>query len=102
MSLLGFLRTVRHIKRILAIPLSGRRTLCNKNKGQWTRRREGKKKRGRGGAAAAAAKSLQSCLTLSDPMDYSPPGSYIHGILQARVLEWGAIAFSRGGARVYY
>ena len=36
----------------------------------------------------------QSCPTLSDPMDYSPPGSSIHGILQARVLEWGAIAFS--------
>ena len=45
-------------------------------------------------AAAAAAKSLQSCLTLSDPMDCSPPGSSIHGIFQARVLEWGAIAFS--------
>ena len=38
----------------------------------------------------------QSCLTLSDPMDYSLPGSSIHGIFQARVLEWGAIAFSRG------
>ena len=36
----------------------------------------------------------QLCLTLSDPMDCSPPGSYIHGIFQARVLEWGAIAFS--------
>ena len=36
----------------------------------------------------------QSCPTLSDLMDYSPPGSSIHGILQARVLEWGAIAFS--------
>ena len=36
----------------------------------------------------------QSCLTLSDPMDYSLPGSSIHGIFQARVLEWGAIAFS--------
>ena len=36
----------------------------------------------------------QSCQTLSDPMDCSPPGSSIHGILQARVLEWGAIAFS--------
>ena len=36
----------------------------------------------------------QSCLTLSDPMDCSLPGSSIHGILQARVLEWGAIAFS--------
>ena len=36
----------------------------------------------------------QSCPTLSDPMDCSPPGSSIHGILQAKVLEWGAIAFS--------
>ena len=36
----------------------------------------------------------QSCPTLSDPMDYSPPGSSIHGIFQARVLEWGTIAFS--------
>ena len=43
--------------------------------------------------SAAAAKSLQSCLTLCDPMDCSPPGSSIHGIFQARVLEWGAIAF---------
>ena len=42
----------------------------------------------------AAAKSLQSCPTLSDPMDCSLPDSSIHGILQARVLEWGAIAFS--------
>ena len=45
-------------------------------------------------AAAAAAKSLQSCPTLSDPMDCSLPGSSIHGIFQARVLEWGATAFS--------
>ena len=37
----------------------------------------------------------QSCLTLSDPMDCSPPGSSVHGIFQARVLEWGAIAFSQ-------
>ena len=36
----------------------------------------------------------QSCLTLNDPMDCSPPGSSIHGIFQARVLEWGAIAFT--------
>ena len=35
-----------------------------------------------------------SCLTLSDPRDCSPPGSSVHGIFQARVLEWGAIAFS--------
>ena len=37
----------------------------------------------------------QSCPTLSDPMDYSLPGCSVHGIFQARVLEWGAIAFSR-------
>ena len=37
---------------------------------------------------------VQSCPTLSDPMDYSLPGSSIHGIFQARVLEWGAIVFS--------
>ena len=37
---------------------------------------------------------VQSCLTLSDPMDSSPPGSSVLGIFQARVLEWGAIAFS--------
>ena len=36
----------------------------------------------------------QSCPTLRDPMDYSPPGSSVHGIFQAKVLEWGAIAFS--------
>ena len=36
----------------------------------------------------------QSCSTLSDPMDYSPPGSSVHETFQARVLEWGAIAFS--------
>ena len=43
----------------------------------------------------AAAKSLQSCLTLHDPIDGSPPGSAIPGILQARVLEWDATAFSK-------
>ena len=41
------------------------------------------------------SKVAQSCLTLSDPMDCSPPGSSVHGIFQARVLEWGAIAFSK-------
>ena len=43
---------------------------------------------------AAAAKSFQSCLTLSDTIDGSPPGSPVPGILQARTLEWVAIAFS--------
>ena len=45
-------------------------------------------------AAAAAAKSLQSCPTLCNPTDGSPPGSAIPGILQARTLEWVAISFS--------
>ena len=45
-------------------------------------------------SAAAAAKLLQSCLTLCHPMDGSPPGSPVHGILQARTLEWVAISFS--------
>ena len=45
-------------------------------------------------AAAAAAKSLQSCPTLCDPIDGSPPGSPVPGILQARRLEWVAISFS--------
>ena len=43
----------------------------------------------------AAAKSLQSCLTLHDPIDGSPPGSPVPGILQARTLEWVAISFSK-------
>ena len=44
--------------------------------------------------------AAQSCLTLCDPMDCSPPGSSIHGIFQARVLEWGAITFSDTDAKV--
>ena len=44
--------------------------------------------------SAAAAKSLQSCPTLCDPIDSNPPGSPVPGILQARTLEWAAIAFS--------
>ena len=43
---------------------------------------------------AAAAKSFQSCPTLCDPLDGSPPGSAVPGILQARTLEWVAISFS--------
>ena len=49
--------------------------------------------------AAAAAKLLQSCPTLCDPIDGSPPGSSIHGILQARILEWVAISFSKGSSQ---
>ena len=47
--------------------------------------------------AAAVAKSLQSCLTLCNPIDGSPPGSPVPGILQARTLEWVAISFSNAG-----
>ena len=48
--------------------------------------------------AAAAAKSLQSCPTLCDPIDGSLPGSSVHRILQARILEWVAISFSQTSA----
>ena len=48
-------------------------------------------------AAAAAAKPLQSCPTLCDPIDGSPPGSPVPGTLQARTLEWVAISFSNAG-----
>ena len=49
---------------------------------------------GNSAAAAAGAKSLQSCPTLCDPIDGSPPGSPVPGTLQARTLEWVAISFS--------
>ena len=45
--------------------------------------------------ACMPAKSLQSCLTLCEPVDCSPPGSSVHGILQARILEWVAMPSSR-------
>ena len=49
--------------------------------------------------AAAAAKLLQSCLTLCDPTDCSPPCSSVSGILQARILEWVAMPSSRGSSQ---
>ena len=52
-------------------------------------------------AAAAAAKSLQSCPTLCDPTDGSPPGSSVLGILQARILEWVAVSFSNAREKTY-
>ena len=55
---------------------------------QWDRRKK------HDDTATATAKSLQSCLTLCDPTDGSPPGSAVPGILQARTLEWVAISFS--------
>ena len=55
----------------------------------------------RGGKNTQKSESevAQSCPTLCDPVDCSPPGSSVHGILQARVLEWVAISFSRGSSR---
>ena len=50
------------------------------------------------GQIAAAAKWLQLCLSLRDPMDCSPPGSSVHGILQARILEWVVMPTSRGSS----
>ena len=50
----------------------------------------------------SASEVAQSCLTLSNPMDCTPPGSSIHGICQARVLEWGAIAFSEKQSQIIY
>ena len=52
-----------------------------------------------GGPAAAAAKSLQTCPTLCDPIDGSPPGPPVHGILQARTLEWVSISLSKSNCR---
>ena len=51
-----------------------------------------------GNSGVHRAKSLQSCSTLCDPMDWSPPGSSVHGMLQARILEWVAISSSRGSS----
>ena len=49
--------------------------------------------------ACMHVKSLQSCVTLCDSMDCSPPGSSVHGVLQVRILEWVVIPFSRGSSR---
>ena len=49
--------------------------------------------------SCVCAKLLQSCLTLCSPMDYSPPDSSVHGILQVRILEWIAVPSSRGSAQ---
>ena len=68
---------------------------CTAHRGGFT-----KIKSPRGTATAAtAAKSLQSCLTLCDPMDWSQPGSSAHGTSQARILEWVAMPSSGGSSR---
>ena len=48
------------------------------------------------------AKSLQSCQTLCNPMDHSPPGFSVHGTLQVRILEWVAISFPKGSSQPEY
>ena len=53
----------------------------------------------RGVSVLCCAKLLQSCLTVCDPIDYSPPSSSAHGVLQARILEWVAISSSRGSSQ---
>ena len=58
------------------------------------RNRKTRARRGAGRVPAAAAKLFQLCLTLCDPIDGSPSGSPVPGILQARTLEWVAISFS--------
>ena len=58
----------------------------------------GCKKREIGQGERKESEVAQSCLTRCDPMDRSPPGSSVHGILQARILEWVAIFFSRGAS----
>ena len=52
-----------------------------------------------GGLQTMGFRVTESCPTLCDPMDCSPPGSYVHGILQAIILEWIAISYSRGSSR---
>ena len=64
-----------------------------KSRASWKQTRVFQKG-GEGVAAATAAKLLQSCPTLCDPIDGSPPGSPVPGILQAKTLEWVAISFS--------
>ena len=52
------------------------------------------------GRPSVKVKAAKSCPTLCDPMDCSPPGSSVHGFLQARILEWVAISFSRGSSHL--
>ena len=72
-------------------------TFKKRERDEWTLRR-GSQNHPRPRSAAAAAASLQLCLTLCEPMDRGPPGSSVHGILQARILEWVAIPSSRGSS----
>ena len=70
-----------------------------KKETEGSQREKAKPRRARAIRGCACAKSLQSCLTLCDPMDCSPPGSSVHGILQARILDLVAMPFSTGSSR---
>ena len=65
-----------------------------------SRTRESSQGLGPQDAKCVCAKSLQLCPTLCNPMDYSPPGSSVHGVLQAGILEWVAMPSSRGSSRL--
>ena len=69
---------------------------CEREGGEREKGRMEGRRRGREGQKGRESEVIQSCQTLCNPMDCSPPDSSIHGIFQARVLEWVAISFSRG------
>ena len=81
------------VSKVLAFAIQQSLFSCSRTSSDWMPTREVKVSLGKW-LAAAAAKSLQSCPTLCDPIDGSPLGSPIPGILQARTLEWVAISFS--------
>ena len=90
-----------HISTCVQGPGSG----CCKNSQRWANEEAGWPARRLGGHVSCSLEDCacvhaQSCLTLCDPMDWNPPGSSIHGILQARILEWVAFSFSRGSSLI--
>ena len=92
---------VQKLERDIRIPL---KKICkpqgkNKKEGKKTQNYENKKRsKFRTAVSTCCCLVAQSCLTLCDLMDCSPPGSSGHGISQARILEWVAISFSRGSS----
>ena len=87
-------KVFRTLPRTWASPVAQLVKKLPANQETWIRSLGGQEDSLEEGTAAAAAKSLQSCPTLCDPIEGSPPGSPVPGILQARVLEWVAISFS--------
>ena len=87
-EILPFAATWLDMESIMLIEISQRNTVWFQSYVESKKQKEGKE-----------SEVAQSCSTLCDPMDCSLPGSTIHGIFQVRVLEWGAISFSRGSSR---